>query len=158
MCAWGGPVSWLHNSKSLGPLQIQNLKASNEIAKQRLLEYCGSERIYILPCESSSFTILWLSLCLVLSGPFATAGNPYIYVLYCTSSHCWAIHFWKQDSQSRRRTSKHRWRACRSSTLYSVSTSNRWYSKYNFSGIALPCELRYYNEIHFSITGLQRFR
>ena len=39
---------------------------------------------------------------------------------YCTNSHCWAIYFWKQDSQSRRRTSKHHWRACRSSTLYSV--------------------------------------
>ena len=116
----------------LGPLQ--NLKASNEIAKWRLLEYCGSERIYILPCESSSFTILWLSLCLVLSGPFATAGSSYIYIH--VSSHRWAIYFWKQDSQSRRRTSKHRWRACRSSTLYSVSASNlsnRWYSEYNFS-------------------------
>jgi len=32
--------------------------------------------------------------------------------------------FWKQDSQSRRRTSKHHWRACRSSTLYAVCTSN----------------------------------
>jgi len=46
-------VSWLHNSKSLVPLQIQNLKASNEIAKRRLLEYCGSERIYTLPGEST---------------------------------------------------------------------------------------------------------
>ena len=72
---------WLHKSKSLGSLQ--NLKASNEIAKWRLLEYCGSKRIYVLPCESNSFTILWLSMCCVLSGPFATAGSPsYIYILY----------------------------------------------------------------------------
>ena len=79
------PRPWLHKSKSLGPLQ--NLKASNEIAKRRLLEYCSSERIYILPCESNSFTILWLSLCLVLSGPFATAGSlSCIYVLYQQSS------------------------------------------------------------------------
>ena len=28
---------------------------------------------YVLSCESSSFTILWLSVCCVLSGPFATA-------------------------------------------------------------------------------------
>ena len=47
---------------------LQNLKASNEVAKWRLLEYCGSERIYVLLCESRSFTILWLSVCCVLSG------------------------------------------------------------------------------------------
>jgi len=55
---------------------------------------------------------------------------------YSTNSHCRAVYFWKQDSQSRRRTSKHHWRACRSSTLYSVSTSNlshRWFSECNFS-------------------------
>ena len=72
----------LRKSKSLGPLQ--NLKASYEIAKRRLLEYCGSETIYILLCESSSFTILWLSLCLVLSGPLQHLEVLliYTYVLY----------------------------------------------------------------------------
>ena len=82
---------WLHKSKSLGPLQ--NLKASNEIAKRRFLEYCGCERIDILRCELSSFTILWLSLCLVRSGPFATAGSPSYIYNYCTSSHRQAIDF-----------------------------------------------------------------
>jgi len=54
---------------------------------------------------------------------------------YCTSSRRRAIYFWKQDSQSRRRTSKHHWRACRSSALYAVCTSNlsnRCYSEYIF--------------------------
>jgi len=38
---------------------------------------------YVLPCESNSFTILWLSMCCVLSGPFATAGSQaYIHILY----------------------------------------------------------------------------
>jgi len=38
---------------------------------------------YVLPHESSSFMILWLSVCCVLSGPFAKAGNQaYIYILY----------------------------------------------------------------------------
>jgi len=61
---------------------IQKWKASNAIAKRRLLECCGSERIYVLPFESSSFTILWLSMCCVLSGPFATAESPsYIRIL-----------------------------------------------------------------------------
>jgi len=31
--------------------------------------------MYVLPCQSSSFTILWLSACCVLSGPFVTAGS-----------------------------------------------------------------------------------
>ena len=70
--ARAGERVWLQKSKSLDPLQ--NSKASNEIAKLHLLE-CGSKRImYVLPCESSSFTILWLSACWVLSGPFVTAG------------------------------------------------------------------------------------
>ena len=42
---------------------------------------------------------------------------------YCTSSCCWVTYFWKQDSQSCHRTSNH-WRACRSSALCAVSTSN----------------------------------
>jgi len=38
---------------------------------------------YVLLCESSSFMILWLSVCCVLSGPFATAGSQaYINILY----------------------------------------------------------------------------
>jgi len=52
---------------------------------------------------------------------------------YCTSNHRWAIYLWKQDSQSHRRTSKHH---CRSSTLYTVCTSNpsnRWYNDTTFS-------------------------
>ena len=65
---------WLHKL-------LQNLKASNAIAKRCLLEYCSSKIIYVLPCESSSFTILWLSMCYVFSGPFATAGSPsYVYI------------------------------------------------------------------------------
>jgi len=80
----------LHKSKSLGLLQ--NLKASYEIAKRRLLEYCGSKRIYILLCESSSFTILWLSLCLVLSGPLQHLEVLLIYT-YCTSSNRHTIYF-----------------------------------------------------------------
>jgi len=43
---------------------------------------------------------------------------------YCTSSCRWAIYFWTQDSRSHCRTSKHHWRACRSSTLYANSTSS----------------------------------
>ena len=38
---------------------------------------------YVLSCESSSFTILWLSVCCTLSGPFATAGSQdYIHILW----------------------------------------------------------------------------
>jgi len=48
------------------------LKASNEIAKRHLLECCSSERIYVL-CESRSFTILWLSACVLCA--FRTAGS-----------------------------------------------------------------------------------
>jgi len=36
----------------------------------------------VLLCESSSFMILWLSVCCVLSGPFATAGIPsYVHIV-----------------------------------------------------------------------------
>jgi len=44
---------WLHKL-------LQNLKASNAISKRCLLEYCGSKIIYVLPCESSSFTVVGL--------------------------------------------------------------------------------------------------
>jgi len=42
--------------------------------------------------------------------------------IYCTSICRRAVYFRKQDSQSCRRTSKHHWRACRSSTLCAVCT------------------------------------
>jgi len=84
---------------------------------------------------------------------------------YCTNSHCQAIYFWKQDSQSRRRTLKHHWRACRISTLYSVSTSNlsnRWFSDYNFSyrQLSLPCDgtiMRFIFQFAFLHLQLQGF-
>jgi len=67
----------------------------------------------------------------LLQGPESTqrtlshsiACNSWKSYTYCTSSRRRAVYFWKQDSQSYRRTSKHHWRACRSSTLYAVSTS-----------------------------------
>ena len=73
---------------------------------------------------------------------------------YCTSSCRRAVYFWKQDSQSRRRTSNH-WRACRSSTLYAVCTSNlsnrvvQWIQL--LASSIVPTMRWYYNEIHFSI-------
>ena len=70
---------WLHKSKSLGSLQ--NLKMSNEITKWCLLEYCSSERIYVLPFESSSFTILWL-LCAVCFRTFCNNWKSFL----CTHS------------------------------------------------------------------------
>ena len=120
---------WLHKSKSLGPLQ--NFKVSNEIAKRHLLEYCGSERIYILPCESSSFMIL----CALAFRTFCNSWKSflYIHVLY------------QQDSQSCHSS------ACRSSTLYSVSTlnlSNRQYSEYNFSQLCEGTIMRFIFNLH----------
>ena len=73
---------------------------------------------------------------------------------YCASSCRRAVYFWKQDSQSRRRTSNH-WRACRSSTLYAVCTSNlsnrvvQWIQL--LASSIVPTMRWYYNEIHFSI-------
>jgi len=137
------------------------LKASNEIAKQRLLEDCGSERIYVLPCESSSFTILWLSVYCVLSGPFVTAGS-HAYTHTVPVVIVGLYIFWKQDSQSRRRTSKHHWRACRSSTLYAVSMVQQIQL---LASSIVPTVRWCYDKIHFpiciltlTITGLQHFR
>ena len=47
-----------------------------EIAKRRLLEYCGSERIYILPCESSSFMIL----CALAFRTFCNSWKSFLYI------------------------------------------------------------------------------
>jgi len=81
---------------------------------------------------------------------FSTFCNSLISFL-CAHSHLRAIYIWKQDSQSHRRISNHHWRACRSSTLCAVSTSNlsnRWYSDTTFRQWHCPyCVM----EIYFSI-------
>ena len=101
--------------------QVQILGPASEFES---IQWSGSERIYVLPCESSSFTILWLSVCCVLSGPFATAGSQaYTHTVLVAVVGMYTFES-SRDSQSRHRTSKHHWRACKSSTLYAVSTSN----------------------------------
>jgi len=75
---------WLHKSKSLGPLQ--NLKASNQIAKRPLLEYCGSDTIYILPCEAPSYGLV----CALCFQDLLQWLEVLIYT-YCTGSHRQAI-------------------------------------------------------------------
>ena len=68
--------------------------------------------------------------------------------------------FWKQDSQSHRRTYKHHWRACRSSTLYAVSTSNpsnrimvQWIQL--LASSIVPTVQWYYDENQFAFLHLQ---
>ena len=110
---------WLHKSKSLSPLQ--NLKASNEIAKRRLLESCGSEELYFRVSQApSQYYGLVCALC--FQDLLQQLEVWFIYTYY-TSSRCQAIYF-ESRIHSRRRTSKHHWRACRSSALCAVSTSN----------------------------------
>ena len=125
---------WLHKSKSLGSLQ--NLKMSNEIAKRRLLEYCGSERIYVLPFESSSFTILWLSMCCVLSGPFATAESPsytYMHTVLVVIVGPYTFESRIHKVAVELPNIIEGLVGVQLCTLPTSNLSNRWYSKYNFS-------------------------
>jgi len=101
---------WLHKSKFLGSLH--NLKATNEIV------YWNNEVASQAPSRYYGLV------CAVCFQDLLQQLQVRLIYTYCTSSHCRAIYFGKQDSQSHRRTSKHDGRACRSSTLYAVSTSN----------------------------------
>ena len=93
---------------------------------------------------------------------FCNSWNSFLYA----NSHRRAIYFWKQDSQSRHRTSKHHWRACGSSTFYSVSASNlsnRWFSEWiqlQLAALSLPCDstiMRFIFQFAFLHLQLQGF-
>jgi len=82
---------------------------------------------YVLSCESSSFTILWLSVCCVLSGPFATAGSHTVLVV--------VVRLYTFESRIHKVTVELPNIIEGLVALYAVFTSNlcnRWYSEYNF--------------------------
>ena len=116
---------------------------------------------YVLSCESSSFKILWLSVCCVLSGPFATAGSHTVLVV--------VVRPYTFESRIHKVTVELLNIVEGLVALYADCTSNL--SKQMVQRIQLlassivPTIQWCYDEIHFSIfiltltiTGLQHFR